>query len=96
MKQISLIVSLLLLAFGVAILVSDAYMSHRYGFHMNEVVGFTEAGEPIDWPTGDRPVFALIPIRFYALGFCFAVAGIFLMGFRAGRSYRGRIFQGTE
>jgi hypothetical protein len=48
--------SLVLLAVGLAIFFWDAWTSHQYGFHMNEVAGITEDG-PIDWPTGERPTF---------------------------------------
>ena len=59
--------SLILLAVGLAIFFWDAWTSHQYGFHMNEVAGITEDGGPIDWPTGERPTFtADFPVRLYS------------------------------
>lgn len=96
MRKSLLIVSAVLLAFALAIFLSDAYTSHRYGFHVNEVVGIADSGEPIDWPTGERPMFLRIPILVYALGFCVLSTGAFSLRSRIGQSYHGRICRGTE
>ena len=96
MKTICFIVGLLLLAVGLVIFFFDAYTSHRYGFHMNEVAGLTDAGDPIDWPTGEAPKWTLIPIFVYALGFWLAAAGVFWLRSRLGRAHHGRTCRGTE
>lgn len=96
MKKVCLVVSLILLAVGLAIFLWDACTSHRYGFHMNEVAGLTEAGEPIDWPTGERPLLMEIPISVYALAFCLAPMAIYALRLRSGRTFQGRICRGTE
>jgi hypothetical protein len=96
MRKIFLIVGLVLLAIGLVIFLFDAYTSSRYGFHMNEVAGLADNGEPIDWATGERPTFTLIPIFVYALGFWLAAAGVFSLRFRVGRCYHARICRGTE
>jgi len=96
MRKVCVIVSVMFLAAGLAIFVFDAYTSYRYGFHMNEVAGVTDHGEPIDWPTGERPTFTLVPLSVYALLFGLAAVGAFLLRRVVGSSYRGRIFRGTE
>jgi hypothetical protein len=95
MRRVCIIVSLVLLAVGLAILVFDAYTSCRYGFHMNEVAGITDDGVPIDWPTGERPTFTLIPLSGYALFFGLAAVGVFSLWRVVGCAYHGRICRGT-
>jgi hypothetical protein len=70
------LVSLVLLADGLAIFFWDSWTSHQYGFHMNEVAGITADGGPVDWPTGERPTFTLIPFFVYALVFLLPAAGV--------------------
>ena len=81
---------------GLGILFFDAYTCHLYGFHLNEVAGVTDDGGPIDWPTGERPIFTLVPIYVYGLGFWVAAEGIYSLRFGIGRRYRTRICRGTE
>jgi hypothetical protein len=96
MKKLLAIICLAFLAFGLAVFAFDAYTSWRYGFHMNEVAGVTDDGDPIDWPTGERPAFTLIPLFVYGLGFWLAGAGVYSIRSCVGRGYRGRICRGTE
>ncbi|MDB6068052.1 MAG: hypothetical protein JWR26_4260 [Pedosphaera sp.] len=96
MRKAFVIVSLILLLVGLGILVSDAYTSHRYGFHLNEVAAITDDGLPIDWPTGERPAFTMIPLFVYGLGFLLAAAGVFSLQFGNYGCYHGRICCGTE
>src|SRR5580765_3300825 len=96
MRKAALIVSLILLIIGMAILVFDTYTSHRFGFHVNEVAGVTDDGQPIDWPTGERPTFTLIPIPVYAFAFCLAAGAVFSLRFYVPRIYSGRMSRGTE
>ena len=82
-------------AVGLAIFGFDAYTSHRYGVHMNEVAGITGEGDPIDWPSGERPTFTLIPVPVYALGFELAAVGVLSLRQVIGRAYHGRICPGA-
>jgi hypothetical protein len=96
MKKMFTIISFALLAMGLAVFAFDAYTSQRYGFHVNEVAGITDDGGPIDWPTGERPTFTLIPLVVYAFGFLSAGAGVYAVRSRVGQGYHGRIYRGTE
>jgi hypothetical protein len=83
--KVCLLVILILLAVGLVIFLWDADTIHRYGFHMTEVTGLSEAGEPIDWPTGEQPLLMQIPISIYALVFCLAAAVIFSLRLQISR-----------
>ena len=95
-RKTFVIISVVLLALGLVIFVFDAYTSWRYGFHMNEVAGITDEGDPIDWPTGERPAFTLVLPFGHSLGFWLAGAGAYALRFGVGRGYHGRICRGTE
>ncbi len=96
MERIPVIIGSILLAVGLAIFLCDSYMYYRYGFGINDVVGMTEDGGPIDWPTGERPDFTFIPAFVYALGFWLAAAVGFSLWPEVGKGHRGRIRRGTE
>lgn len=96
MRKMLLPMSLVLVAVGLAVFVYDAYTSHRFGVHLNEVAGVTDEGIPIEWPTGERPTFTLIPVYIHALACWPAAAGVFSLRFRVGNAYQGRICRGTE
>jgi len=95
MRKICLITALTLLSAGLLIFVWDTYTHFYYGFHMNEVAAISDEGEPIDWPTGERPAFMLIPIIDYAIGLWIVAVGAFWLQFKFKRQYEGRIFRGT-
>ena len=95
-RKILGLASLVLLAAGLVIFFWDAWTSHQYGFQMSEVAGITEDGGPVDWPTGERPTFTLIPIFVYALAFLLPAAGANALRISVGRGNPGRICRGTE
>jgi hypothetical protein len=95
-RKILDLTSLVLLAAGLALFFWDAWTSHQYGVHMNEVAGITADGGPVDWPTGERPTFTLIPLFVYALVFLLPAAGVNALRISVGRGNPGRICRGTE
>jgi hypothetical protein len=95
-RKILGLTSLVLLAAGLALFFWDAWTSHQYGVHMNEVAGITADGGPVDWPTGERPTFTLIPLFVYALVFLLPAAGANALRISVGRGNPGRICRGTE
>ena len=95
-RRILGLTSLVLLVVGLAIFFWDAWTSHQYGVHMNEVAGITADGAPVDWPTGERTTFTLIPLFVYALVFLLPAAGVNALRISVGRGNPGRICRGTE
>jgi len=59
------IISLVLLAVGLA-----------NGFYMSEVDFITIDGEPVEWPTGEKPAFAFILPFLYAVCYWLVGAGV--------------------
>jgi hypothetical protein len=99
MKRALLILSSIFLTVGVGIFIFDGCTSHRYGFHLNEVAGVTDTGDPIDWPTGERPRLMMIPVFIYGIAFCILALGIFLLRSSVGQSRcnsSGRVLRGAE
>jgi hypothetical protein len=96
MKKFAVFLSSSLLIAGLAILLFDAYTSRKYGFHMNDVAGVTDDGQAIDWPTGERPSFTLIPLAAYALGFCIMAGLIYWFGSFLRRAPQERVVRETE
>ncbi len=96
MRKIPLTIGLVLLAVGLAIFLYDASVIFRYGFDINDVVGMTDDGGPIDWPTGERPAFTFIPAFVYSFGLWLAAAVVFSLWPEVGRRHHGRIYRGTE
>jgi hypothetical protein len=96
MKRVLLGASLLLFGVGLAILLCDLNTFHRYGVHINEVASITEEGYILNWPTGEDPWFAQIPIRNFVLFFWLSAAGTYWLRFYVRKPYRGVIWRGTE
>jgi hypothetical protein len=96
MRKIPLTIALVLLAVGLTIFLCDAYVIFRYGFDINDVVGITGDGGPIDWPTGERPALTFIPAFVYSFGFWLAAAVVFSLWPEVGRHSHVRSYRGTE
>ena len=95
MRRISQIVGSGLLAIGLVILAYDASFFVRYGMDATDVAAISD-GDIIDWPTGERPVWALAPAFAYALVSWILATAVFAVCCRARRDYSGRIWRGTE
>jgi len=95
MRKIPAIISSILLALGLAIVVYDVCIIFQFGFDINDVAGITDDG-PVDWPTGERPAFALVPAFVYGFAFWLAAAAVLSLWPEVGRPYTGRICRGTE
>jgi hypothetical protein len=95
-RKIAIIVGSLLLAVGAVILAYDVFFIASYGCDANDVAGVTSDGFIIDWPTGERPVWAQVPAFTYSFGFWLLAAAVFAGRRGIGRVYAGRTWQGTE
>ena len=84
-----------LAAVGLAILCYDALFFLDCGFDVNEVAGVSD-GVIIDWPTGERPVWARVPAYSYSLAFWLLALAMFGIRRRVGKSYSGRVWRGAE
>ena len=94
-KKALLILGWALAALGLVILGYDALFLLTCGFDVNEVAGVSD-GYIIDWPTGERPVWAMVPAYVYSLGFCLIALATFVIRKRLRRTYSGRIWRGAE
>ena len=66
-KKLHLLLSLLLVATGLLIVVTDVIFITRYGINFNDAAFFLVNGEFVDWPTGERPLYANFPLAAYGL-----------------------------
>jgi len=67
-------------------------MQH-YGFDFDDVAGMCDEG-PVDWPTGERPPWADIPL--YAFSFPFLLTAFAIMFIRPRPPYRGLVRFGCK
>ena len=78
---------------GLGIFSYDVWFICHFGFDGNEVAGVIDE-EPIDWPTGERPAWANLPL--YAYSFPFLLAAVAMLFFRPRPRYHGRVRFGCE
>jgi hypothetical protein len=95
-RKIPLIVSLILLAIGLAITIYDITVIREFGFDVNDVADIGRNGELADWPTGERPGWAFVPAFVYGIGFCLAAVLVLAPWPEPAKAYRGRVVRGTE
>ncbi len=95
-KTLLITTSFLLFAIGTLILVGDLLYIRKYGFDFDDVAEMTESDGPVDWPTGERPTYALFPAFTYALVFWLPAVAAFVWQRTIGKSYAGRNWRGTE
>lgn len=94
-KKALLILGWALAALGLLILAYDILFFLGAGFDANEVAGISD-GQIIDWPTGERPVWAMVPVYVYSIGFCLAALAVFSIRKRVGITYLGVTSRGAE
>lgn len=94
-KTALLIVMWLLVAFGLVILGYDALFYFQYGCDATDVAGASN-GDIVDWPTGERPAWALVPAFTYSIGFFLLASVAFGIRRQLGRYYLGRVWRGAE
>ncbi|MGH7977100.1 MAG: hypothetical protein ACREC8_10605 [Limisphaerales bacterium] len=68
MKKILLIATIGNFITGAAIFIYDAHFFYRFDMDANEVLG-TDGSVTIDWPTGERPLYAILPAWIYGSTF---------------------------
>jgi hypothetical protein len=94
-KRALLICGLLCAAVGLAALVYDLFLIAATGYDMTDVAGVID-GYAIEWPTGERPPWTLLPAYAYALALLL-LAGLLLYGRRRIRaSSPSRVLRGAE
>ena len=85
----------LLATLALALLAYDGLFLLSWGFDVTDIAGISE-GYVIDWPTGERPPWAMVPAYAYAFALLSLAWGTFLVRRRIGLSYSCRIWRGSE
>ena len=96
MRTLRQIVTSILIVAGLLLFLTDVDAICRWGCDMNDVAAIDPYWGPIDWPTGERPDWALIPAFVYSFGFWLIAALLFVPWPEKQMPYRGRILRGTE
>jgi hypothetical protein len=94
-KKLHIVLSLLLVATGVVIVVTDLIFITRYGINFNEAAFFLGNGEFVDWPTGERPLYAYLPLAAYGLAAWLLAVLLFSLSPEI-KTYPARVLRGTE
>jgi 4-amino-4-deoxy-L-arabinose transferase-like glycosyltransferase len=92
-RKCFLVLALGLFLVGLWVFVYDVWFICRYGFDYNDVLSVINEG-PIDYPTGERPNWTIIPLFAYSLLFWLPALAILI--FRPNPPHRGRIRFGAE
>jgi hypothetical protein len=92
-RKIASVFAVGLLIMGLWMLGYDFWFIIHYGFDYNDVAGVCDEG-PIDWPTGERPIWANLPLFVYS--FPFLASAFAIIFFRPHPPYRGWIRSGCE
>ena len=85
-----------LFAMGLLLFLDDLYTILRYGCDINDVAAIDPCWGPIDWPTGEKPTFALIPAYVYSFAFWSVGALILVPQPKKARPREGHVLRGTE
>jgi len=96
MRIARLIAALILFVLGLYLLADDVYTILRYGCDINDMASIDSQWGPIDWPTGERPSFTVVPVYVYAFGFWLLAALMIVPKWIIGKPYRGRMWRGAE
>jgi hypothetical protein len=96
MRTLRCIVTSILILIGLLILLADLEAIFRWGCDINDAAVIDPQIGPIDWPTGERPGWALIPAFIYSVGFWVVAALLYVPWPATGRPYRGRVLHGAE
>jgi hypothetical protein len=94
-KKLHLLLSLLLLATGLVIVVTDAIFITRYGVNFNDAAFFLGNGEFVDWPTAERPLYAYFPLAAYGLAAWLLAIVLFSLSPEI-KTHSARALRGTE
>ena len=81
---------------GAIIVVGDLLFIRRYGVDYNDVAFVTRNDDLVDWPTGERPLYAYVPTAGYGLAAWFAAALVLVPWPEIPKSYHGAIRRRTE
>ncbi len=96
MKTLRFIAATALALSGLLLFADDVYTLLRYSCDINAMAAFDPQWGPIDWPTGERPGFAMAPMYVYAFGFWLLAALLFMPWWKIQKTYRGRMCRGAE
>jgi len=95
-RKLQLTVAMFLVFVGAVIVIGDLLFIRRYGVDYNAVAFVTRSDGVVDWPTGERPLYAYVPAAGYGLAAWF-VAALFLVPWpEFPNLYHGTIRRGTE
>lgn len=81
MKKLLLIAGIGCFVIGAWILFYDAWFFYRFDMDANEVLG-TDGNVTIDWTTGERPNYALLPAWIYGNAFVLIAAVLLIIVFK--------------
>ena len=96
MRTLLLIVTSFLIIAGLLVVLEDLDAILRWGCVINDVAAIDPHWGSIDWATGERPSWALVPAFVYSFGFWLVAVLLFVPWPERGRPYRGRVIRGTE
>ena len=94
-KKLHIVLSLLLVATGLVIVVTDLIFITRYGVNFNDAAFFLGNGEFVDWPTAERPLYAYFPLAAYGLAAWLLAILLFSLSPEI-KTHSARALRGTE
>jgi hypothetical protein len=90
MKKLFLLLSSGSFLVGTAVVTLDLSFINSYHADFNDVAG-TDGPWIIEWPTGERPVYANFPLWFYGVVLCFLAFGFAMANRFRRKQYRPSI-----
>lgn len=91
-----MICTALLVFAGTVIVVGDVLFIRRYGVDYNDVAFVTRNDDVVDWPTGERPLYACVPAAGYGFA-AWLVAALLLVPWpEIATGYHGAVRRGAE
>ena len=94
-KRVLLVLACLLAAAGLVLFGYDLFFILTADCDLNDVAGVSD-GCIIDWPTGERPLWAMVPAYTYAVALILLASGVLALRRQVGITYSGRTWRGVE
>ncbi len=92
-RKLAMVFAILLLAIGLWISGYDLWFIRHFGFDYNDVI-YTGGEDFADWPTGERPLWADLPLYLFVIPIF--IAGSLILRSHLKPRYRWNIRLGTE
>ncbi|MEI6780565.1 MAG: hypothetical protein WCQ21_06535 [Verrucomicrobiota bacterium] len=94
-KRALLACACLLAAVGLLVLICDLFQMASSNPGLTDIAGVVD-GSVVEWPTGERPVWALVPAYAYGLAFLVMACAVLYVHRRIGTPYSSRARGGAE